>query len=212
MATLRAVVEIEPWADEYTPWPIEKTEPLRWEVLNGSTASATIGTAMARLARWCQPEELDVDYEPTAAEALQWIAAADYLVISAGIQASDADPDADAAADADADPETIVNPGCCADLEGWRAWPDTWLGHPAPQIKQIADGMLIREDEKSQSPVMIAAGTLPGLLAGVREDLIAFLHTAERWITATVADPELAAAVIANIDRHVIVTAPLDQR
>ncbi|MEY9888261.1 hypothetical protein ABIA31_001901 [Catenulispora sp. MAP5-51] len=198
MATLRAVVEIEPWADEDdAPWPIEKAEPYRWEVLDGSTAPATIGTVMAALARWCRPEDAEEDFEPTAVEALRWIAEAEYLVLSAGIRAADA--------------ETAVNPGCCVDLENWRDWPNTWHGHPGPQIKHADDGLWIREDETSQSPVKIAAGALPGLMAGVREDLIAFLGAAERWAADLSADAGLAAAVIANVDRHVLVSAPLEQ-
>lgn len=194
MATLHAVVEIEPWADgDDAPWPIENSEPYRWDVLDGSTPPATIGTVMAALAEWCRPEELDIDYRPTAAEALRWIAAADYLVIKGGIRAADG--------------RTTVNPGCCADLEDWRAWPDTWCGHPAPQIKRDADGLSIREDGESQNAVTLA----PGLLANVREDLIAFLGTVERWATQICSDAELAAAVIANIDRHTAITGPLEQ-
>lgn len=198
MATLRAVVEIEPWADgDDAPWPVENAEPYRWEVLDGSTPPATIGTVMATLAAWCRPEDADEDHKPTAVEALRWIAAAEYLVLGAGIQAADG--------------ETAVNPGCCADLEGWRDWPDSWPGHPAPQIERDADGLSIREDEKSQNPVTLPPGTLPGLLAAVREDLIAFLGAVERWTRKVCADAELAAAVVANIDRHVVITAPLEQ-
>ncbi|MEY9927854.1 hypothetical protein ABH926_002488 [Catenulispora sp. GP43] len=198
MATLRAVVEIEPWADESdAPWPIEKAEPYRWEVLDGSTPPATIGTVMAALAKWCRPEDADDDHEPTAAEALRWIAAADYLVLSAGIQAADSG--------------TAVNPGCCVDLETWRDWPNTWHGHPGPQIKHADDALLIRGDKKSQDSVTIATGTLPALMAGVRDDLIAFLAAVERWATDLCADAGLAAEMIANIDHHVVISAPLDQ-
>jgi len=101
--------------------------------------------------------------------------------------------------------------GCCADLEGWRDWPDSWQGHPKPQIKRDADGLSIREDGESQNPVTLPPGSLPGLLAGVREDLIAFLGAVERWTADVCADAELAEAVVANIDRHVVITAPLEQ-
>ena len=45
----------------------------------------------------------------------------------------------------------------------------------------------------------------------MREDLIAFLGAVERWTADVCADTELAAAVVANIDRHVVITAPLEQ-
>lgn len=197
MATLHAVVEIEPWADPNdAPWPVEHAEPYRWEVLDGSTPPAMIGTVMAALAARCRPEDADEDHEPTAVEALGWIAAAQYPVVSAGIQATDG--------------EAVVNPGCCADLEGWRDWPDTWLGHPTPQIKLDADGLSIREDERSQKSVTLPVGTLPGLLSEVRDDLIAFLGAVEHWTAAVCADAVLTAAVVAKIDRHVVITAPLE--
>ncbi|MEZ0115357.1 hypothetical protein ABH920_009392 [Catenulispora sp. EB89] len=194
MATLRAVVEIEPWADaDDAPWPIASTDTLHWDVLDGATAPATIGTVMAALAKWCRPE--DADTEPTATEALRWIATSDHLVIAGGIHAADA--------------ETAVHPGCCADLEGWRAWPDTWLGHPTPAIERTADGITIRQDRGSQNAVTLATDALPGLLAALREDLIDFLAAVEHWAADTGADAELAAAVVANIDRHMVIRAPL---
>ena len=150
---------------------------------------------MAALAAWCRPEDVDADHEPTAVEALRWIAAADYLVLGAGIRAADG--------------EAAVNPGCCADLEAWRAWPDTWLGHPAPRVEHADGGVTIREDEPSQNSVTLATGDLPGLLAAVRNDLITFLSAVRRWTADVCAETELAAAVVANIDRHVVITAPL---
>lgn len=195
MATLRAVVEIGPEGVDGAPWPIETADDYRWTVLDGSTPPATIGTVMAALAEWCRPDEADIDETPSVREALCWIAESDYLVIRAGIQATDA--------------STTVNPGCCADLEGWRTWPDMWLGHdPTPQVEQTAGGLLIRQESGSQDFVKL--GDLPGLLSGVRDDLIAFLGAVERWAKTTGADPELAAAVVATIDRHVVITAPLE--
>ncbi|ACU69827.1 conserved hypothetical protein [Catenulispora acidiphila DSM 44928] len=198
MATLRAVVEIGPEAVEGAAWPVEFADNYRWETLNASTTPETIGTVMAALAEWCRPEDAEPDATPTATEALHWIAEADYLVIRAGIQLTDTTTG------------TTVNPGCCADLEDWRAWPHTWLGHdPTACIEQAADGLLIHQEKTSQNPVKLPTGTLPALLADLREDLIAFLAAAQTWITTTTADPDLAAAVIATIDRHAAITAPL---
>lgn len=111
MATLRAVVEIGPEAVEGAAWPVDFADTYRWEALNASTTPETIGTVMAALAEWCCPEDTELDTTPTATEALRWIAEADYLVIRAGIQLTDTDTEA----------APTVNPGCCADLEDWRA-------------------------------------------------------------------------------------------
>jgi hypothetical protein len=196
VATLRAVVEMGPEGLDGAPWPIEVNSDYRWEILDGATAPNVIATVLAALAEWCRPEDVELDRLPAHSEALRWIAESDHLVIRGGIQAADAG--------------TTVDPGCCADFENWRAWPAIWLGHdPTPWIEQTADGLLVHQDKASQDAVYLGADSLPGLLTGLRDDLIAFLRTTERWITDLTADPRLAAAVITNIDRHTVISEPL---
>jgi hypothetical protein len=205
VATLRAVVEIVPGGADDALWPVAAADEYRWEVLNGETPANVIGTVMAALAVWCRPEDVDSDHEPTATEALGWIAASDYVVIAGGVQAADA--------------TATVRPGCCAELNDWRDWADPagnadlWLGHsPMPWIEQTAGGFLVHQDKEQPSqdpdPVELATDALPGLVADLQADLLAFLTAAERWAADITADPDLAAAVAANIDRQVGISAP----
>lgn len=196
MARLRAVVEIGPEGVEGAAWPIETATDYRLEPLDASTPPLIIATVLADAAEYCRPEEVDPDHRPSPVEALHWIAEADYLVIRAGIQATDN--------------ETTIKPGCCADLEGWRGWPDMWLGHdPSPVVERIGGSLLIHQEKGSQNVVKLPAAALPALLNELRQDLTAFLTATEHWATTAGADQHLAAAMAATIDRHVGITAPL---
>lgn len=104
------MAEIGLAANEDAPWPVEPAGEYRWEALDSGTGAPVIGTVMAAAAGWCRPEDADDDRVPAPAEALRWIASADYLVISAGIQAADA--------------TATVNPGCCCELNEWHGWAD----------------------------------------------------------------------------------------
>ncbi|GAA1963082.1 hypothetical protein [Catenulispora subtropica] len=200
MTALRAVVELGWTENEDAPWPVEPLGEYRWGPLDSTTTAAVIGTVMAATADWCRPDDSDYDSVPTAAEALRWIADSDYLVICAGVQASDG--------------TTTVNPGCCCELNDWHGWADPrrrsamWLGHsPEPWIEDTEAGLMVHQDkrpegEARQSPVLITTAELPQLLADLRTDLLGFLAAVERWAVGLTGDPRLAAAVVANIDHH----------
>lgn len=204
MAVLRAVVEIGLEANPDAPWPVEPVGEFRSEVLDSGTSAAVIGSVMAAAADWCRPEETDDGHMPTPAEALRWIADADYQVISGGVQASD--------------DRATVDPGCCCELNDWRGWADPerrsamWLGHsPEPWIERTDTGLTVHQDrdDPQRIPVIIAADEVPRLVAELRADLLGFLEAVERWATDVTGDPQLAAEVVAAIDRHVGISAPL---
>lgn len=205
MLSLRGVVEIGIGEYEDAPWPVAPAGDYRWEVLDAGTDAAVIGTVLAAAADWCRPEDTADDLAPTPTEALRWVAEADYLVISAGIQAADGTAE--------------VNPGCCCELNDWHGWGDPerrsemWLGHsPEPWIEPSENGLTIHQDkdEPARASVFIRAEELPRLLAELQADLTGFLGAVERWATEVTGDAQLAAAVAGNIDRRVGIRGPID--
>ena len=197
MATLRAVVEIGPEAVEGAAWPVEFADTYRWEALNASTTPATVGTVMAALAEWCRPEDTRTGHDADRRRGTP-------LDRRSGLPGHPRRHPTHRRQGNHREPRLLRRPRRLAILAAHLARP-----RPHSLDRTSSRRPLIHQEKTSQNSAKIPAGALPALLADLREDLIAFLAAAKTWITNTTADPDLAAAVIANIDRHAAITAPL---
>ncbi|MFO0800954.1 MAG: hypothetical protein U0804_26105 [Gemmataceae bacterium] len=173
---LRPVVEA-PWFEGAPPWPwpIADRPPFSFVPLSGDMTDAEVGTVMAQLMK-----DNDVPAGPTAADWLAGVVAADHLILSGGIQASDGDRE--------------INPGCCCGLEGRREWTtglasgaQPWTGHdPAPRVEWAGDAARIWSDGAiTAAPDAFAVECERSRFAAelwhVERDLTAFVGRVTRW-------------------------------
>jgi hypothetical protein len=137
------------------PWPVATRRPGEWLTLDGNATAEEVGLFVAGLGP---------DVESILAEEL--------LLAIGGLLVMDTASG------------VVVQPGCCAGLEEWRAWKDgsPWLGHnPSPVLEFAGDDVHLWRDGKRGEPLVFPRAVLHVLLDGVQQDLIGFLGTVERW-------------------------------
>jgi hypothetical protein len=108
----------------------------------------------------------------------------------------------------------------CCGLEDWREWLDVadgetlWLGHdPSPRLEHADEVVQLWPDsadaqEKTEQPIEIALGELPGILRAVQEGLQGFLLLTGKWATRHV--PTLAEDLAAKLDEGLAISRSLD--
>ncbi|HST82024.1 MAG TPA: hypothetical protein VLL08_09855, partial [Kineosporiaceae bacterium] len=102
-------------------------------------------------------------------------------------------------------------------LENWRDWWDVargqelWLGHaPSPQLDHDGQVIRLRQNDQESSPVHtieLTSSELHSLLASAQQQLSGFLELVQRWATGI--SPSLADGLIAVLDEHLRINAPL---
>jgi hypothetical protein len=115
-----------------------------------------------------------------------------------------------------------VDPGCCSDLDEWRAWtrfderPALWLGHePSPWVEYRDSCLRLHPDGGMEAhPLPEEAGfvefsfdELPDALRSVQRDLLGFLDAVEIWARRVA--PVHAARLVDALDAQFLVRQPL---
>jgi hypothetical protein len=101
----------------------------------------------------------------------------------------------------------VVAPGCCAGVEGWRAWgalveggAAPWGGHD-PFASAIVRGREVHVFSDAGSPprIVVDRGEYGQLLLDVERDLLLFARRFEGWLLETA--PSVAAPLAAKLAR-----------
>ena len=110
--------------------------------------------------------------------------------------------------------DVVIDPGCCVGLDEWREWLGLArgevidLGHdPDVAAEQCGPVVRIWKDKRThRGPYIdVPRDTLPGILAGVQQDLAGFLAALHPW--ACEIDPRLADRLVDDVDRRLRISA-----
>ncbi|MFB7978474.1 hypothetical protein [Streptomyces vinaceus] len=103
-------------------------------------------------------------------------------------------------------------------MEDWRDWlapadgDQPWLGHdPTPRIERVGAIIRLWPDTDSQEglPVGIPRARLPEPLGSVRDELVAFLESVDRWAGQWF--PLVYASLVEKLDEGRAISAPLPE-
>lgn len=205
---LRPVItRISPDIEPFDLWPVTPFTP-DWLPIHGGLAPGEVGEVVRALLFHNLGPGKRRRQPPTPAAALRVLVEHEeelyapgglMLSSSAGLQAE---------------------PGCCHDLFEWRSWwevargrvPD--LGHaPCPLVEHRGEVVRVWTSvetdtgEPSGPHVDFPRAELPGMLAGARRDLLAFLGLLRTWADGVA--PDLAGPFVAAVDRGLGISAPL---
>lgn len=188
--------------DAFDLWPVGTFTPYGFVVVDGRTAPADIGTALACIAHGTVPLDGDA---PDPAEAddpvgafLSGLLTSPYPFAPGGFRVTDTTTG------------TVFEPGCCNGLEEWREWLEVLdgegtggFGHdPAPLAQRLGDVVRLTVDVglKRESPVIeVRVDELRTLVARAERDLRDFVALAGGWAERHL--PEHAAGIAAALAR-----------
>ncbi|MFS8096601.1 hypothetical protein LFM09_05620 [Lentzea alba] len=168
-----------------------------WDVhvpLSGRMSREDVFAALAAIAEYGKDE----DYSP---EMLPAVLEEELIIMAGGLRVRDTVTGVE------------IEHGCCMGLEDWRAWQELldgrapWLGHSSEPGVEFADGVvrLWQDGARRDGPACeIRTADLPGLLEGVRQDLIGFLDLVRKW-----APNGLGERLAARFDEDFQISAPL---
>ncbi|MEE1782477.1 hypothetical protein PUR71_06010 [Streptomyces sp. SP17BM10] len=183
-------------------WPIGTFTPHGFVVVDGATAPADLGTALASIAQGTVPLDGDA---PDPAEAddpvgafLSGLLTSPYPYAPGGFRVTDTGTG------------TVFDPGCCNGLDEWREWLEVLdgdgtggFGHgPTPLAQRRGDvvRLTVDMDLKQDSPVIeVPVDELRALVARAEQDLRDFVGRAGRWAERHL--PDHAAAIAAALAR-----------
>ncbi|MFE2411524.1 hypothetical protein ACFXDE_24560 [Kitasatospora sp. NPDC059408] len=188
--------------DDFDLWPIGTSTPYGFIVVDGRTAPADVGTALASIADGTTPWEGDApdpdEADDPVAAFLFGLLNSPYPYAPGGFRVTDTATG------------TVFDPGCCNGLEEWREWLEVLdgegtggFGHgPTPLAQRLGDVVRLTVDTglKQDSPVIeVPVDELRALVVRAEQDLRDFVGLAERWAERYL--PEHAAGIAAALAR-----------
>ncbi|MEV7026846.1 hypothetical protein [Kitasatospora sp. NPDC093558] len=188
--------------DDFDLWPIGTFTPYEFIVVNGDTAPADIGTAIASIADGTTPRDDDAPEPDASADPvgafLFGLLTGPYPYAPGGFRVTDTATGA------------VFDPGCCNGLDEWREWLEVLdgegtggFGHgPTPLAQRLGDVVRLTVDLglKADSPVIeVRVDELRTLVARAEQDLRDFVALAGRWAEQQL--PEHAAGIAAALAR-----------
>ncbi|MEW1925757.1 hypothetical protein [Streptomyces sp. NPDC088360] len=196
-------------AKEFTLWPVADFPPDGLLSLSGPLTPRQVGTAMAVLTDYNKGQrKRGQRCAEDPAEQMRALVAAETVAAPGGLRVRDTATG------------VTASPGCCFGLENWRDWLDLtkgeepWLGHdPTPRTEHVGTSIRLWPDENRRTGphIDIPRAELPELLESVRDNLVGFLGSVDRWTAALVPPlpPALTTALMAKLDAGLAVSAPL---